>query len=155
PTGRIEQVPTGNDKDEIKMMSPQVGYSSGWGDPDRQRLLAELHTGADGKFEVSNVVVDGGWTSQKDHVWVVVQAPGKGTEFHAVYVSNDSDGNARVDDLKFKIKAAASIRGRITNSDGEPVEGAVVSCSEFNYLAKPVPGVLTAITDADGQYAIN
>ena len=48
----------------------------------------------------------------------------------------------------------ATIRGRITNSQGQPVAGATVWGGNIAQIAKPIPGIVCAVTDADGRYEI-
>jgi beta-lactamase regulating signal transducer with metallopeptidase domain len=154
PGGRMKWVKTAMDDPAEKKEMP-LTFQAGYGDPAKQRMLQETRTDADGRFHFSELPADEGWKSRRDTVWVVVQAAGKATSFSDPALRKHADGKPFVEPLKVRLETAASIRGRIMNADGEPVRGAIVTPTEFNYLPKPVPGILTAVTDAEGKYEIN
>jgi beta-lactamase regulating signal transducer with metallopeptidase domain len=131
------------------------GASSGWGDAAVQRVLEETRTDAEGKFRFANVPTDKEWLTQASEHWVVVQAPGRGTQVERAYLREDTASERIVDPISVTLQSAASVRGRITNSEGQPVAGAIVWNCEFIELATPTPGIMCSVTDADGRYVIN
>jgi hypothetical protein len=54
--------------------------------------------------------------------------------------------------LRMESGETAALTGRVTNEQGEPVAGAIVS--RYEIAGRPVPGVHTAVTGEDGQFAI-
>lgn len=54
--------------------------------------------------------------------------------------------------LRLESGEAAALTGRVTNEQGEPVAGAIVS--RYEIARRPVPGVHTAVTDEKGLFAI-
>ena len=131
----------------------QLAYNYSMGDPDKQRIIAEARTDATGRFRVPNLKADDAWLSQEDQVYVVIQAPGKGTIETMAIVQHV--GKRLVAMVNPTMLTAASLRGRITNAEGKPVAGAIVYWAEINPLPKPVPGIYCAQTDADGRYDIS
>jgi beta-lactamase regulating signal transducer with metallopeptidase domain len=63
-----------------------------------------------------------------------------------------SFGPANPERIEFIMKKAASIRGRVTDKDGYPIAGVLVT--SMPYLNRPIEGIWCAKTDADGNYDI-
>jgi protocatechuate 3,4-dioxygenase beta subunit len=132
-------------------------YGSSLGSPESQRQLQEVRTDEDGEFQFADIPADEAWLSRKATMLVVVQAAGFGTEFSQVAVNKHDDKQQTkywADQANFNLQQAATLRGRVTNADGQPIVGATVVPGEFNDFAKPIPGIACAVTDADGRYEI-
>ena len=111
-----------------------------------ERLRSEA-TGDDGRIQFAGLAsppteVDGsGWS-----YILAVAKPGKGSVIQ--YLTPASIKNP----LVFKLPAAATLQGRVTDASGKPVVGARVwACCPYN---EPIDGVCSTQTDADGRYAI-
>jgi beta-lactamase regulating signal transducer with metallopeptidase domain/5-hydroxyisourate hydrolase-like protein (transthyretin family) len=110
-----------------------------------ERLRSEA-TGDDGHIQFADLAsppteVDGsGWS-----YILAVAKPGKGSIIQ--YLTAASLKNP----LVFKLRPAATLRGRVTDASGKPVAGARV-WTRCPY--EPVDGVCSTRTDADGRYAI-
>jgi beta-lactamase regulating signal transducer with metallopeptidase domain/5-hydroxyisourate hydrolase-like protein (transthyretin family) len=111
-----------------------------------ERLRSEA-AGDDGRIQFAGLAsppteVDGsGWS-----YIVAVAKPGKGSVIQ--YLTPASVKNP----LVFKLPAAATLQGRVTDASGKPVVGARVwACCPYN---EPIDGVCSTQTDADGRYAI-
>src|SRR4029077_1292479 len=55
-------------------------------------------------------------------------------------------------EIRFPLVPAATLQGRVTDDKGKPIAGATVFTSSI--LNQPIAGVHSAITDAQGRYAI-
>lgn len=154
PSGRMKWVESAIFPEHAKKEIP-LSFHQGRGDPNRQRLVQESRTDADGTFAFKELAADEGWLSKIDYVCIVAQAEGRSTQIQEVNIVKDPSGEIHLEKLMLTLPKAASVRGRITNGDGSPVAGAMVSCVDFHCLAKPLPGVASAITNADGRYEIN
>jgi 5-hydroxyisourate hydrolase-like protein (transthyretin family) len=113
-----------------------------------QRQLQEVRTTEKGRFEFAEVdiqqVRDRHLTLQ-----VIAQSPGRTSISHRVAL----DG---VDEyvVNFTLPPAGAMEGRITDANGVPVAGAIVSANSCS-LFEPIPGIGAAVTDADGRYEIS
>ena len=112
-----------------------------------QRELPGVTTDATGSFSFAFEYIDRGPQQPRELLCVVAQAPGKATVISGVRVG--SRGHAH---YPFRLRTAGSLSGRITGEDGQPVAGATVF--RATQMKAPVPGVLCAVTDADGRYQI-
>ena len=130
------------------------GYASSTESPESQRLRAQTQADENGKFHFADLAADEAWTEQRAVVLVVVQAPGKGTQCERAMIARRADVSPFVDEMQFTLPAAVSLRGRVVDSDGKPVADAVISCPDACALARPLPGIMCAVTDADGRYEI-
>ena len=83
----------GSNPEETKSL--MAGSSTGWGDGATQRLLGETQTDTKGKFRFPNVPTDEGWLTQKANHWVVVPAPGKGTQVGCAFLSQEKPKGKR------------------------------------------------------------
>jgi len=112
-----------------------------------QRELPGVTTDATGSFSFAFEYIDRGPQQPRELLCVVAQAPGKATVISGVRVG--ARGHAH---YPFRLRTAGSLSGRITGEDGQPVAGATVF--RATQMKAPVPGVLCAVTDADGRYQI-
>lgn len=112
-----------------------------------QRELPGVTTDATGSFSFAFEYIDRGPQQPRELLCVVAQAPGKATVISGVRVG--ARGHAH---YPFRLRTAGSLSGRITGEDGQPVAGATVF--RATQMKPPVPGVLCAVTDADGRYEI-
>ena len=129
------------------------GSSSRTSEPDT--LLAEARTNADGEFRFDNLPVDDSWRVNQAGIWVVAQAPKKGTAFAYPAVQKTADGKLTVEPLQIAMQTAASLKGKIADTKGKPVSGAVVTCNSTSFWGCPRPGIVCAVTDAEGRYEVN
>jgi|GEM_PF-6478651 len=121
-------------------------------DLNSQRMLEMVRTDEAGHFAFTPQALDEAWKSGKSTVSVCMQSTGKGTLWRSAFPEQRPNGRA-VDPLSFVMTKAATLRGRVTDSAGQPVAGALVIADEGD-LPRPVPGILCAKTDADGRYEI-
>ncbi|HEY2839479.1 MAG TPA: M56 family metallopeptidase, partial [Pirellulales bacterium] len=121
-------------------------------DRQSQRLIAEVRSDAAGQIEFSQLAADSAWEKGNSALWVCVQAPGRGTEWERAILDRGAGNSLRLDPLKFTLRAAATLRGRVTDSAGRPVAGALVVGN--SQLPKSIPKIGCAVTDADGRYEI-
>ncbi len=149
PMGRIQIFPhTGGPQPPATL-----GSSARSSTPDR--LLQETQTTADGEFQFANLPVDEAWQAHQAALWVVAQAPQKGTTFDYPSIQKTADGKLTIEPLKMSLQAAASLKGKISDAKGLPVVGAVVTCNSESCLICPRPGIVCAVTDSEGHYEIN
>ncbi len=113
--------------------------------PGSQEQLQDLRTDSRGRFRFAAVGRE--LDNKYAHLIVVAQSPRKATVSWRIGPEATSDV-AR----ELKMLVAATLKGRVTDADGKPVAGAVVGpgCG----LPEPVPGIGSAVTDADGKYQI-
>jgi beta-lactamase regulating signal transducer with metallopeptidase domain/tetratricopeptide (TPR) repeat protein/protocatechuate 3,4-dioxygenase beta subunit len=125
-----------------------------------RKLLAQTESDAAGNFRFDNVIdiakefPDSKFPPQTivgdEFIQTVVRAPGRVSSFRTQLPQQIAH---RGDVQAFKLSPAATLRGRITGPDGQPVRGALVSAATgmFDHWE----GILSARTDADGNYAID
>jgi len=108
----------------------------------KHEKLAGRETGADGRFEFADP------PAQEDdrRLAVVVTKSGRGSIIQPLFAK------LLEKPLQFRLRAADTLKGRVTDEAGKPVAGAHVWAGGL--WAGPLDGVLTAVTDADGKYAI-
>ncbi|HUY90133.1 MAG TPA: carboxypeptidase regulatory-like domain-containing protein [Pirellulales bacterium] len=154
PTGRLKFVQSflADVKPGEGFSSPN--YASSMESPESQRLLAQTRTDDGGKFQFAGLAADEAWKQQRAVVLVVAQSPGKGTQCERAMIVRRTDELPFVESMQFTLPAAVSLRGQVVDSEGKPVAGAVVSCPDACALAKPLPGIMCAVTDADGRFEI-
>ena len=104
--------------------------------------LAERETKADGRFEFLGAPAPADLVRPA----VVVTKAGHGSIVQPLFEG------LLAKPLEFKLRPAGTLRGRVTDTAGKPVAGARVWAASL--AGTPVEGVATAVTDADGQYAI-
>jgi beta-lactamase regulating signal transducer with metallopeptidase domain len=116
--------------------------------------LDVVQTDAEGKYVFSGVdlgLLRAHGLPQEFHatLFVVAQSPGKATAGHS-WTGLAQGRDATIEDLTLAT-AFFALQGRMTDVDGKPVAGAIVSSG---WLPDPIPGIGAAVTDADGHYII-
>lgn len=114
------------------------------------RLIAEKATGADGAFAFADVPLppsDG--RLKEDGIRILTaKKDGRASRFVILF-------RPWTEDWKMRLTPAATLTGRITDTNGAPVKGAVVAAYVDDFL-KRLPGdVRTATSDENGRYAID
>jgi Carboxypeptidase regulatory-like domain len=112
--------------------------------------LGKLTTSDDGRFRFAQLAPmptgPPAWT-----YFIACTKKGRGSIVQPFFESSFSDGVLR-DPCELRFRPAATLDGRVTDSNGKPVAGARVwAHGGFG----PLDGVKTARTDADGRFAIN
>jgi beta-lactamase regulating signal transducer with metallopeptidase domain/protocatechuate 3,4-dioxygenase beta subunit/Leucine-rich repeat (LRR) protein len=107
--------------------------------PDDSALM-ETKSDRDGKFQLDNVAIDAAFRNHREYYYVVASLEGKAYA-QTYWRKFESDS------VELTLKKAASLTGRVTDTQGNPVAGAVVDGSLFE-------GVGTAVTDQNGWYEI-
>lgn len=135
-----------DDKEQPLNGAKVVLYRMIWKAPAPERL-GEVTTKVAGRFQFDGLPsfprVEQpriGW------YFLVVTAKGRASK---IWARNGTDSQ---DDLKVPMPMAATLRGRVTDSQGKPVAGALVWTHGF--FAAPLEGVCSARTDETGHYAI-
>jgi 5-hydroxyisourate hydrolase-like protein (transthyretin family) len=105
--------------------------------------LGERVTGADGKFEFT----DPPPPADDYGLAVAVTKAGRGSIVQLLWESLIAKP------LEFRLRPADTLKGRVTDEAGKPVAGAVVWTKGIG--SRPIDGIGTAVTDADGKYAIH
>ncbi len=107
--------------------------------------LKEVVTGGDGSFALPDLPA----LSPKDTTVysMVVTASGRASTIWQACQPKAPE------EIVLKMPPAATLRGRVTDSTGKPVAGAMVWTNGL--LEQPVDGVCSARTDADGRYVIS
>src|SRR5207249_4048453 len=77
---------------------------------------------------------------------LVLTKPGRGSLIQWLY------GARLKPPVRFTLRPAATLQGRVTNTNGQPVANARVWAHAL--LSGPIDGVGSTRTDADGRYAI-
>jgi len=118
-----------------------------------QRQLQDVRTDKEGRFRFA--AADGKEMRDK-HAFlnVVAQAKGKATAWRwPDYFAATKDADAT---CELTLGPPETLSGRVTNADGKPVAGVVVSAGANFHgpMQAPVPGIACAVTDADGRYQI-
>jgi beta-lactamase regulating signal transducer with metallopeptidase domain/5-hydroxyisourate hydrolase-like protein (transthyretin family) len=104
--------------------------------------IAEQETGADGQFAFADAP-----SPAKGHgLAIVVTKAGRGSIVWTLMAESLKKP------ITVPMRPAATLQGRVTDAAGKPIAGARVWSSYLN--SGPVDGVLSAVTDADGKYAI-
>ena len=127
----------------------QLLYCSDYYDPASQRVLQETHTDEKGQFHFADLTVDKGWRDGSDSIFIFAQAPGRASTSFSTTINRNNDKAP----LTITMLKPGIVRGRVTNTAGQPVAGAFVWKPGVVY--KPVPGNACAVTDADGRYELN
>jgi hypothetical protein len=117
-------------------------------DDKSQRQIGDVPVDDNGRFWLPDVEI----RQVRDRhaaLVLVVQSPGKATATSR-WIDHEQ---ARGQTFDFTLSPSATMQGRITDAEGRPISGAIVStgCN----LMKPVPGICAAVTDAAGRYEIS
>lgn len=110
-----------------------------------QRQIGDVAVDGNGRFRLSDVDLR---RVRDRHAFlkVVAQSPGKAT---AIRHFHEQDRGQACD---FTLSPSATMQGQITDAEGRPVAGAIVSTG---LLTEPVIGIGAAATDAAGNYEIS
>ena len=113
--------------------------------PSSAKQLQDIRSDKQGHFRFEPVNT-GELRQKQAGLTVIAQATGKATAYDQVYEP--------VADVSktLTVLPAGSLRGRVTDAEGRPVQGAVVA-TDIAMLA-PGTDAGTAVTDADGRYEI-
>ncbi|WP_048150351.1 carboxypeptidase-like regulatory domain-containing protein [Methanolacinia paynteri] len=127
--------------------------------PHEVRVIADISS----KYAIANVTLDSGWeTVESDpssHIEDSVHVEGGGENSISVTVT-DEKGNTASETTMFTIITGPppapiyTLHGLVTDPDGEPVEGCLVSANSSALISKGVFIGSTAMTDANGSYRI-
>ena len=112
------------------------------------KLLVEKQANANGDFEFSELAVRRDFLYQS--VFVIATAPDHASAYAINYL--DKPVNL-LDGLELTLSnQPATLKGTVTDVNGSPVVGAVVSAQHVGF---DIPGFERTITNASGQYEIN
>ena len=103
--------------------------------------LGERVTGADGRFEFADAPAPG----DESGLAVVVTMAGRGSIIQPLFAGLPKP-------LEFRVRPAGTLQGKVTDAAGKPVAGAHVWARGLG--GRPIDGISTAVTDAEGKYAI-
>lgn len=115
------------------------------------RPLAEATSDRDGQFLFEEVSPP---ASERPHaIRIAVSAQLSGRASQVTYVSDGKEDKP----IKFYLSPAKTLRGRVTDDSGKPVAGALVFTGGCHSgpIAAPWPGIHSATTDRNGNYAIH
>lgn len=122
--------------------------------PPRQaetiELLSEVKSDAAGEFRFTNLAPPD------------LNAEGKKARFYSLTISHPGVASAtrmifsadQGKSLDIMLKAAGTLRGRVTDGRGKPIAEAAVYVTGLGFGGRFVPDVMSDITDADGRYEI-
>jgi beta-lactamase regulating signal transducer with metallopeptidase domain len=113
--------------------------------------VAEAETGADGGFEFTDVktLIDRGPVMGMTDLVIAATKPG----YASVLNRAGYEADVEVDEMDLKLHTnVGTLSGVISDRYGRPVSGATVYV--LGFFNHPLPDVLSATSDADGQYAI-
>jgi protocatechuate 3,4-dioxygenase beta subunit len=114
-----------------------------------QHELPEAHSDENGRFEFK-IPSTPERTAESPIVFTVFgQAPGRATAMRSL---NPLRQEIDAKPIELVMAEAKSLTGRVTDSDGKPISGALVS--HGGGLLTPVPGIQAALSDANGNYEI-
>jgi beta-lactamase regulating signal transducer with metallopeptidase domain/protocatechuate 3,4-dioxygenase beta subunit len=167
--GSVPGAPEGDRTDWYSVGTGNPGYY----DPQSQRVLAEAHGDAEGKFHFDDVLIDKAVLDKRALIQVVAQSPGRATyvadfswllTMHFAYSNGDLTKVGNEEKLKalqqgsssaveLTLPKAVRLHGQILDEDQRPVAGAMVIGPQS--LFQPVPGVNSAVSDAQGQYELD
>jgi 5-hydroxyisourate hydrolase-like protein (transthyretin family) len=108
----------------------------------KHEKLGERQTGVDGRFEFQDAPALG----DTYRLAVVVTKAGRGSIIQPLFPA------LLAKPLEFRMRPAGTLEGRVTDEAGKPVAGARIWARAL--LTGPVDSVSSAVTDADGKYAI-
>lgn len=108
----------------------------------KHEKLAERETGADGGFEFHNAPA----IEEDRGLGVAFSKSGRGSIVWSLYPESLRKP------LEIKLRPAGTLGGRVTDETGKPVAGARVWANSLR--AGPLEGISSAVTGADGKYAI-
>ena len=108
--------------------------------------LNRVSCDAVGKFKFKEFNEPGG---QPGYLEIVAQHPGRATTRTGFFTREKRE----LTDTEFKLRPAVTIKGRVVNESGDPVANALVSV-DTTWL-RPVPGIRTAVSQADGSFEIS
>ncbi len=113
------------------------------------KLLREMKAEASGEFALTNLTIPNRNEDDDTETVVLIIATAPGYSSASVRSTDDVDLN----DINLVLSnSPASIRGVVSDMNSKPVVGATVYLP--NGTSNPIPGFLSAVTDANGQYEI-
>ncbi|WP_010587387.1 M56 family metallopeptidase [Schlesneria paludicola] len=112
--------------------------------------ITETTTDDEGKFELTNLIANSSRARpQQLDLFLTLTAKGHVTQF--LWINADDPETL---EKQFELSSAEGVlSGIVTDLDGHPIPGATVFRPVFGQ--HPIPGVLSAVTDAKGRFAIN
>lgn len=139
----------GQCRDENKRPLPKVHvklYRDDSPATEPAEVVAETFTDSDGRYQFSNVPAAKAMDQGNLNYVATFQLEGRASWVEPI-------SNFETDHQQFVIMPpAAELRGRILNKEGNPIAGARVST--LGMVNRPIEGVLSAKSDADGRYRI-
>jgi protocatechuate 3,4-dioxygenase beta subunit len=110
-----------------------------------QRLQA-ITTRANGEFEFAGLPTLSNEEGRQSWYGLVMTKPGHGSMVRTLFTTHFDAP------LRFTLRPAATLKGRVTDESGKPVTGAQVWSNKLMYSI--IEGVWSTRTDAEGRYAI-
>jgi 5-hydroxyisourate hydrolase-like protein (transthyretin family) len=108
----------------------------------KHEKLKTLETGADGRFEFADAPA----LEDDRGLALVVTKAGRGSIIQPLFAE------LLEKPLELRVRPADTLKGRVTDEAGKPVAAARVWANALR--TGPIDGIRTAVTDADGKYAI-